>query len=115
MSYIVATENLTERYGKRTVVEDLNLRIPAGCVYGFGGPPGWRKYITMYEDYARGWSITELASIANMSRASFVATLKDVVRENPGQASSTETLSTSTRTSTKVDRIKRSVARDHRP
>ncbi|WP_019158376.1 ABC transporter ATP-binding protein [Brevibacterium senegalense] len=47
MSYIVATEGLTKRYGTRTVVEDLNLRIPEGCVYGFLGPNGSGKSTTM--------------------------------------------------------------------
>lgn len=47
MSYIVATENLTKRYGNRTVVENLNLRIPPGCVYGFLGPNGSGKSTTM--------------------------------------------------------------------
>lgn len=47
MSYIVATENLTKSYGKRTVVEDVNLRIPPGCVYGFLGPNGSGKSTTM--------------------------------------------------------------------
>ncbi|WDZ90604.1 ABC transporter ATP-binding protein [Nocardiopsis sp. HUAS JQ3] len=47
MSYIVATENLTKSYGKRTVVENLNLRIPPGCVYGFLGPNGSGKSTTM--------------------------------------------------------------------
>jgi ABC-2 type transport system ATP-binding protein len=44
---IVATENLTKRYGKRTVVENLNLRIPTGSVYGFLGPNGAGKSTTM--------------------------------------------------------------------
>ena len=35
MSYAVTTENLTKRYGDRIVVDDLSLRIPEGCVYGF--------------------------------------------------------------------------------
>lgn len=47
MSYIVTTEGLTKRYGKRTVVEDLDLRIPEGCVYGFLGPNGSGKSTTM--------------------------------------------------------------------
>ena len=47
MSYIVATQGLTKRYGKQTVVEDLNLRIPEGCVYGFLGPNGSGKSTTM--------------------------------------------------------------------
>ena len=46
-SAIVATENLTKRYGQRTVVENLNLRIPAGSVYGFLGPNGSGKSTTM--------------------------------------------------------------------
>ncbi|WP_043636895.1 ABC transporter ATP-binding protein [Nonomuraea candida] len=47
MSYIVATEQLSKRYGSRTVVDSLNLRIPAGCVYGFLGPNGSGKSTTM--------------------------------------------------------------------
>ncbi|MDN5896508.1 MAG: ABC transporter ATP-binding protein, partial [Nocardioides sp.] len=42
-STIVATENLTKRYGGRTVVENLDLRIPPGSVYGFLGPNGAGK------------------------------------------------------------------------
>lgn len=47
MDYIVATEGLTKRYGKRNVVENLDLRIPEGCVYGFLGPNGSGKSTTM--------------------------------------------------------------------
>lgn len=47
MSYAVTTDNLTKRYGQRTVVDDLNLRIPTGCVYGFLGPNGAGKSTTM--------------------------------------------------------------------
>ncbi|MDN5746531.1 MAG: ATP-binding cassette domain-containing protein, partial [Nocardioidaceae bacterium] len=46
-STIVATENLTKRYGQRTVVENLNLRVPEGVVYGFLGPNGSGKSTTM--------------------------------------------------------------------
>lgn len=46
-SSIVATERLTKRYGSTAVVEDLDLRIPAGCVYGFLGPNGSGKSTTM--------------------------------------------------------------------
>lgn len=44
---IVSTHHLTKRYGSRTVVDDLDLRIPAGCVYGFLGPNGSGKSTTM--------------------------------------------------------------------
>lgn len=47
MSNIVATENLSKRYGGRTVVEGLNLRVPEGAVYGFLGPNGSGKSTTM--------------------------------------------------------------------
>jgi ABC-type multidrug transport system ATPase subunit len=46
-NYIVATDQLTKRYGKRAVVENLDLRIPEGCVYGFLGPNGSGKTTTM--------------------------------------------------------------------
>lgn len=44
---VVRTHHLTKRYGRRTVVDDLNLRIPAGSVYGFLGPNGSGKSTTM--------------------------------------------------------------------
>lgn len=47
MAYAVETSNLTKRYGDRTVVEDLGLRIPQGSVYGFLGPNGAGKSTTM--------------------------------------------------------------------
>lgn len=47
MTEIVTTENLTKRYGDRPVVEDINLRIPEGVVYGFLGPNGSGKSTTM--------------------------------------------------------------------
>lgn len=46
-SLLVTTDNLTKRYGSRTVVEDLNLRIPTGSIYGFLGPNGAGKSTTM--------------------------------------------------------------------
>ncbi|WIY81939.1 ATP-binding cassette domain-containing protein [Propionimicrobium sp. PCR01-08-3] len=46
-SAIVETSNLTKRYGGHSVVENLNLRIPAGSVYGFLGPNGAGKSTTM--------------------------------------------------------------------
>lgn len=47
MDHIVATDGLCKRYGKRNVVENLDLRIPQGCVYGFLGPNGSGKSTTM--------------------------------------------------------------------
>lgn len=47
MSFIVSTENLSKQYGERTVVRNLNLRIPTGSIYGFLGPNGSGKSTTM--------------------------------------------------------------------
>ncbi len=47
MSFIVATENLTKRYGNRNAVENVSLRVPEGAVYGFLGPNGSGKSTTM--------------------------------------------------------------------
>ena len=47
INYIVATDELSKRYGKRTVVENMDLRVPEGCVYGFLGPNGSGKSTTM--------------------------------------------------------------------
>ena len=47
MNDLVQTFNLTKRYGGRTAVDGLNLRIPRGAVYGFLGPNGSGKSTTM--------------------------------------------------------------------
>lgn len=44
-----------------------------------------RVLIAMYEDYAQPWSIADMAAVANMSRASFAATFKDIVGEPPAR------------------------------
>ncbi|MFE6303782.1 ABC transporter ATP-binding protein [Nocardiopsis sp. NPDC057823] len=47
MDDIITTHRLTKTYGSRTVVDDLDLRVPQGCVYGFLGPNGSGKSTTM--------------------------------------------------------------------
>ena len=47
MNYIIKTKNLTKKYGKETSVNNLNLNIPKGAVYGFLGPNGAGKTTTM--------------------------------------------------------------------
>src|ERR1035437_10724725 len=37
---VVETRGLTKRYGSRTVVDALDMQIPAGVVAGFIGPEG---------------------------------------------------------------------------
>lgn len=43
MSDAIAIEGLTKYYGPRCVVNHVNLRVPAGCVYGFLGRNGAGK------------------------------------------------------------------------
>ena len=47
MRYIVETKALRKTYGKRTVVNNVSLQVPEGCVYGFIGPNGAGKSTTM--------------------------------------------------------------------
>lgn len=47
VSDLITTHGLGKTYGDRTVVHDLDLRIPEGCVYGFLGPNGSGKSTTM--------------------------------------------------------------------
>jgi ABC-2 type transport system ATP-binding protein len=43
----IDTTDITKRYGDMLAVDDLNLSIPAGTVYGFLGPNGAGKTTTM--------------------------------------------------------------------
>lgn len=47
MNYIVKTENLTKCYGKTASVNQLDLKVPEKCIYGFLGPNGAGKSTTM--------------------------------------------------------------------
>ncbi|MCL4377879.1 MAG: ABC transporter ATP-binding protein [Actinobacteria bacterium] len=42
-NYIISTKNLTKKYGEKVVVDDLNLSIPKGEIYGLLGPNGAGK------------------------------------------------------------------------
>src|SRR5665811_1322671 len=44
---VVETRGLTKRYGSRTVVDALDMQIPAGVVAGFVGPNGAGKTTTL--------------------------------------------------------------------
>src|SRR6266542_1514296 len=43
----IETSGLTKRYGGRSVVESLNMEVPAGVVAGFIGPNGAGKTTTL--------------------------------------------------------------------
>lgn len=47
MSLIVSTRKLTKQYGRTTVVDQLNLEIREGEIYGFLGPNGAGKSTTL--------------------------------------------------------------------
>lgn len=46
-SYVIETDGLTRGFGARKVVEQLNLRVPSGGIYGFLGPNGAGKTTTI--------------------------------------------------------------------
>src|SRR3984893_10064925 len=41
--FIVHTEGLTKRFGDRTVVDNVELRVPRGSAFGYLGPNGAGK------------------------------------------------------------------------
>jgi ABC-type transporter Mla maintaining outer membrane lipid asymmetry ATPase subunit MlaF len=36
--YVVETHGLTKRFGDRTVVRDVDLKVPRGVAFGYLGP-----------------------------------------------------------------------------
>lgn len=46
-TFILATERVTKRFRRTPVVSELNLRVPAGSIYGFLGPNGAGKTTTI--------------------------------------------------------------------
>ena len=47
METIIETNSLTKNYRRKNVVEDLDLSVPQGSIYGFLGPNGAGKSTTM--------------------------------------------------------------------
>ena len=47
MEYVVETKGLTKKFGKETVVNQLDMKIRKGEVYGFLGPNGAGKTTTI--------------------------------------------------------------------
>ena len=43
----IETDDLTKRFGGKTAVDHLTLRIPAGTTFGFIGPNGAGKTTTI--------------------------------------------------------------------
>ena len=47
MGPVIATESLTKKYKSKVVVDQLDLRVPGGSIYGFLGPNGAGKSTTL--------------------------------------------------------------------
>lgn len=47
MGPVITTESLTKRYKSKTVVDQIDLRVPGGSIYGFLGPNGAGKSTTL--------------------------------------------------------------------
>ena len=47
MNYILETTNLTKTHGSKMRVNNLQIQVPKGCVYGFLGPNGAGKTTTL--------------------------------------------------------------------
>ena len=42
-AFVVETSGLTKRFGERVAVDDVDLRVPRGCAFGYLGPNGAGK------------------------------------------------------------------------
>ena len=45
--YAIDVEGLTKRFGDKTVVDDFDMKVPKGAIYGFLGPNGSGKTTTI--------------------------------------------------------------------
>jgi ABC-2 type transport system ATP-binding protein len=83
MEDAIRTERLCKSYGRRRVVDQLDLRVPPGCVYGLLGRNGAGKSTTMKmlagvvrPDSGRAWLLDEDAadlSPATRARVAYLA------------------------------------------
>ena len=84
----IETRGLTKRYGNRSVVDALDMRVPEGCVYGFVGKNGAGKSTTMkmIAGLCRSSSGALELFGADVSRSRRMAPPVGALIENPGLA-----------------------------
>ena len=47
MSCVIITDSLTKQYGKKTAINNVDLKVPDKSIYGFLGPNGAGKSTTL--------------------------------------------------------------------
>lgn len=47
MSYVIVTDSLNKQYGGKNAIENLDLKVPTGSIYGLLGPNGAGKSTTL--------------------------------------------------------------------
>ena len=50
---VLELKNVSKSFGKRKVIDNLNLEVQEGEIYGFLGPNGSGKSNGMYRGYSR--------------------------------------------------------------
>jgi ABC-type multidrug transport system ATPase subunit len=49
--YVIETHGLTKRFGSRTVVKDVELRVPRGVAFGYLGPKGACGFAELWDTW----------------------------------------------------------------
>ncbi len=85
----ISTQGLGKDYGGRPVVTDLDLHVPAGCVYGFLGPNGSGKTTTMKMILSlvhptRGAIELRGRPLTRATRTTLLAGVGSLIEEPPG-------------------------------
>ena len=75
---VIQTENLTKYYGKNRGIEDVNLKVMAGEIFGFIGPNGAGKSTTIRTLLSLIYPTSGVASIFGMD---IVRHAKDIKRQ----------------------------------
>ena len=87
MDYAIETLSLTKSYGDFTAVEDLELKVPAGKVYGFLGRNGSGKTTTIRMIMGlikpNGGSVKIFGNEISRNRAEYLAGIGAII-ETPG-------------------------------